>query len=296
MFFGIRGKTNKYKQIFHRQYKKQQNRLISIKTVSTGDLYMNKGKKILIFIPTYNAARTLPFLIDRIPDTLKRKVKEILVADDASKDNSHLIAIGYKKQKGMRNLKVIKHEKNKGYGGNQKFAYQYAIDNGFDIVVMLHGDAQYAPEMIPELLEPLEDEKVDMVFGSRMKGNPLKGGMPLWKFIGNKITTKIENLVLGLNLSEYHSGFRLYSCKALKKIPFRRCSDYFDFDTDILIQFKLAGLKIGEKKIPTHYGDEKCHVNYYTYFSNIFKSLYQYLLFKNGIKKVWKFQVERNKQ
>jgi len=256
---------------------------------------MIKRKKILIFIPAYNAARTLPLLLDRIPYSIKKKVNEILVVDDASKDNSYLIAIGYKQQKDMRNLEVIKHEKNKGYGGNQKFAYQYAIDHKFDIVVMLHGDAQYAPEMIPKLLKPLESDKVDMVFGSRMTGEPLKGGMPLWKFVGNKVTTAIENFVLGLNLSEYHSGFRLYSCKALKKIPFHRCSDYFDFDTDILIQFKLANLKITEIQIPTYYGDEKCHVNYYTYFSNIFKSLYQYILFKYGIKEVKKFEIEKNK-
>lgn len=256
---------------------------------------MKKQKKILIFIPAYNAAKTLPLVIDRIPGGIKKKVSEILVADDASKDNSHLIAIGYKQQKGLRNLKVIKHKKNKGYGGNQKFAYQYAIDNGFDIVVMLHGDAQYAPEMIPNLLKPLESNEADMVFGSRMMGKPLKGGMPLWKFIGNKITTSIENFVLGLNLSEYHSGFRLYSCKALKNIPFHRCSDYFDFDTDILIQFKLAKLRISESPIPTYYGDEKCHVNYYIYFSNIFKSLYQYILFKYGIKEVKKFEIGKNK-
>ena len=248
-------------------------------------------KNIIIFIPTYNAARTLPLLIDRIPDTLKKRVKEILVADDASQDNTHLIAIGYKKQKGLRNLKIIKHKKNKGYGGNQKFAYQYAIDNGFDIVVMLHGDAQYAPEKIPYLLEPLEKDKADMVFGSRMTGHPLKGGMPLWKFIGNKISTKMENWILGLNLSEFHSGFRLFSCKALKKVPFHLCSNYFDFDTDILIQLKLANMRIVERPIPTYYGEEKCHVNYYTYFSNMYRSLFLYILFKNKIMRIRKFEI-----
>ena len=250
-------------------------------------------KKILIFIPTYNAARTLPLLIDRIPHGLKKKVKEILVADDASQDNTHLIAIGYKKQKGLRKLKIIKHKKNKGYGGNQKFAYQYAIDKGFDIVVMLHGDAQYAPEKIPYLLDPLEKEKADMVFGSRMRGHPLKGGMPLWKFVGNKVSTILENWILGLNLSEFHSGFRLFSTKALKKVPFHLCSNYFDFDTDILIQFKLANLRIVERPIPTYYGNEKCHVNYYNYFLNIYKSLSQYVLSKNRIKKVRKFDFNK---
>ncbi|MBI2129650.1 glycosyltransferase family 2 protein [Candidatus Woesearchaeota archaeon] len=249
-------------------------------------------KKIAIFIPTYNAAKTLPILIDRIPEKLKKEVKEIFVVDDASQDNTYFIGVGYKKEKNLSNLKVFKNEKNKGYGGNQKYAYQYAIDKGFDIVVMLHGDAQYAPEKIPYLLEPLEKGKADMVFGSRMKGNPLKGGMPLMKFIGNKILTWIENKVLGLNLSEYHSGFRLYSCAALKKIPFNLCADDFHFDTDILIQFKVANLRIAERPIPTYYGDEKSHVKIFSYGFNILKSLYGYLLHKYGIKKVKKFDIK----
>lgn len=248
-------------------------------------------KKILIFIPTYNAAKTLPLLIDRIPDSLKEKVKEIFVCDDASEDNTYLTAIGYKHQTKLENLKIIHHEKNKGYGGNQKFAYQYAIDNDFDIVVMLHGDAQYAPEKIAYLLEPLELGKADMVFGSRMKGNPLKGGMPLWKFLGNKFLTKIENLFLGLNLSEYHSGFRLYSTSALKKVPFKKCSDDFHFDTDIIIQFKIAGLRIAERPIPTYYGKEKCNVKYGSYGLNILKSLLQYWLHKMGIRYIKKFDI-----
>jgi glycosyltransferase involved in cell wall biosynthesis len=242
-------------------------------------------KKILIFIPAYNAANTIPLLLDRIPETLKKKVKEIFIVDDASSDDTYLIAVDYKQKSNLKNLRIIKHKENKGYGGNQKFAYQYAIDNDFDIVVMLHGDAQYAPEKIPYLLEPLEKEQADMIFGSRMSDKPLEGGMPKWKFIGNKVLTSIENKVLNLNLSEYHSGFRLYNCAALKQIPFQLCSDGFHFDTDILIQFKVKGLKIGERPIPTYYGDEKCHVNVIDYGLNILKSLYEY-----KFKKSKKFQ------
>jgi|SRR3989344_5894030 len=244
-------------------------------------------KKILIFIPAYNAAKTLPLLLDRIPDDLKHKVKEIIIVDDASPDNTYLIGAEYKQKTSLKNLKVIRHEKNKGYGGNQKFAYKYAIDKGFDIVVMLHGDAQYAPEKIPYLLEPLEKDEADMVFGSRMSDKPLEGGMPLWKFLGNKFLTYVENKVLNLNLSEYHSGFRLYSCHALKKIPFELCSDSFHFDTDILIQFKVKNLRITERPIPTYYGDEKCHVNVVDYGLNILKSLYEY-----KFKKSDKFQIK----
>jgi len=253
---------------------------------------MKNNKKIAIFIPTYNASKTLPILLDRIPSELKKKVKEIFIMDDASQDNTYFIGVGYKKITGLSNLKVYKHEKNRGYGGNQKFAYSYAIKKGFDIVVMLHGDAQYAPEKISYLLAPLEKGKADMVFGSRMKGHPLKGGMPLYKFIGNKILTKIENLVLNLNLSEFHSGFRLYSCNALKKIPFELCSNDFHFDTDILIQFKIAGLRIAERPIPTYYGKEKSYVNVFKYGLGILYSLYRYLLHKWHLIEVPRFDSE----
>ncbi len=257
---------------------------------------MKKEKKIAIFIPTYNASKTLPLVLDRIPADLKKKVKEIFVVDDASQDNTYLIGVGYKKVRKIPNLNVYKHEKNRGYGGNQKFAYRYAINKGFDIVVMLHGDAQYAPEKISYLLEPLEKGKADMVFGSRMQGRPLKGGMPLYKFIGNKVLTAIENRVLGLRLSEYHSGFRLYSCEALKKIPFEICSNDFHFDTDILIQFKVAGLRIAERPIPTYYGDEKSHVNIVKYGLGILYSLSKYVLHKCHIWEVPKFDPKNFKK
>jgi glycosyltransferase involved in cell wall biosynthesis len=247
--------------------------------------------KIAIFIPTYNAAKTLPIVLDRIPTELKNKVSEIFVADDASYDNTHLIGVGYKKVKGARNLKIYHHDKNKGYGGNQKWAYEYCIKKGYDVVVMLHGDAQYAPEMIPKLLEPFEKNNADMVFGSRMTGHPLKGGMPIIKFFGNKTLTWIENKILDLKLSEYHSGFRLYSCKALKQIPFNLCSNDFHFDTEIIIQMKLKNMQIREKPIPTFYGDEKCYVNRYKYAINILISLWQYLLHKFKFKKFKKYEL-----
>lgn len=252
---------------------------------------MNFTKKIAIFIPTYNAARTLPIVLDRIPQELKEKVQEIFIIDDASEDNTHLIGIGYKQQTGLGNLKIYHNEKNQGYGGNQKLAYQYAIDQGFDLVVMLHGDAQYAPEKIPELLEPFETDSADMVFGSRIKGLALKGGMPLIKYIGNRMLTGIENMVLGLNLSEYHSGFRVYSCKALQQVPFQKLSNNFHFDTEIIIQFRLKGLRILERPIPTYYGAEKSYVNIWEYGFNILGSLWAYYRHKKGWKKLDKFEV-----
>lgn len=268
---------------------------ILIKTLDFITSFRKKDRKkeisqrILIFIPTYNASKTLPIVLDRIPQEFKKGSTEIFISDDASQDNTHLIGIGYKEVAGLSNLKIHRNEKNKGYGGNQKYAYEYAISNGFDLVVMLHGDAQYAPEMIPMLLEPFKNNEADMVFGSRMKGNPLKGGMPLYKFIGNKFLTFAENKVLGLNLSEYHSGYRVYSCNALKKIPFHLLSNDFHFDTEILVQFRIGGLRIAEMPIPTHYGDERCYVNVVSYGLNVLKTIFEYWLHSRGFIKVRKF-------
>ena len=189
-------------------------------------------------------------------------------------------------------MHIFKNKVNLGYGGNQKAGYKYAIKKGYDIVVLLHGDGQYAPEELAKLLKPLEEDKADMVFGSRMKGHPLKGGMPLIKFLGNKFLTYIENIFLDLDLSEYHSGYRLYSCHALKQIPFERCSSEFHFDTDIIIQYKIKGLKIAEIPIPTYYGKEISYVNIYKYGIDVLWSIISYKLHKWNIRKEYKFDFE----
>lgn len=250
--------------------------------------------KIAIFVPSYNAAKTLPLVLDRIPKQIKKNVKEIFVADDESQDNTHMIGLWYKKSKGMKNLSIFHHLKNKGYGGNQKWAYQYCIDKGYDIVVMLHADAQYAPEKIPDLLKPFYGKnanRIGMVFGSRMSDDPIGGGMPMYKFIGNKFLTWVENTVLDLNLSEYHSGYRAYNLNNLKKIPFELCSNDFHFDTEVIVQLKLAGLDILETPIPTYYGDEKCHVNVVSYGLNVLKAMGLYLLHKWNIVRVARYEI-----
>ncbi len=187
-------------------------------------------KKILVFIITYNTELTIGKLLNRFPKDVLEEAAEILVADDDSKDNTYKIAFDYKNKKRSKKLKIVKHKQNKGYGGNQKWGYNYAIKNKFDIVVMVHGDCQYPPEYISSLIRPLKQDKADFVFGSRIAGQPLKGGMPLYKFIGNKFLTFCENLILGTNLSEFHSGFRAYSVDALKEIPFNKNSNVFYFD------------------------------------------------------------------
>ncbi len=160
---------------------------------------------------------------------------------------------------------------NQGYGGNQKIGFHYAIEKGFDFVALVHGDGQYAPELLPELVEPLAEGDADAVFGSRMmtKDGARKGGMPLYKFFGNKILTRAQNLLLRADLSEFHSGYRIYSASAAKKIPFHLNSNVFHFDTEIIIQLLVACQRIVELPIPTYYGDEICHVNGMKYAKDV---------------------------
>jgi glycosyltransferase involved in cell wall biosynthesis len=243
---------------------------------------VKKKKRIGIFVIAYNAVNKLDWTLDRIPAEVWEKVDEVFLFDDCSTDNTYYAAIGYKHAKSVEKLTVHRNAKNLRYGGNQKAGYEYAIARHLDIVVMLHADGQYAPEVLPELLEPLERDEADMVFGSRMAdgGNPRAGGMPLYKFIGNKILTRLENRITGMKLSEFHSGYRLYSCAALKQIPFKQNSNEWHFDTDILIQFHEAGLRICERPIPTYYGDEICYVNGTVYAFNCIKSALKYKLHK----------------
>ncbi len=240
--------------------------------------------KILCYIPAYNAAATIPSVIDRIPASMMEKIDEILVVDNASEDNTHLVSKGYAQEKGIKNLKVHRSEVNGGYGGSQKVGYRYAIDNGFDVVVMLHGDGQYAPEKMEDLLEPIYQGKADHVFGSRMTGDPRGGGMPLHRFLGNKFLTGAENLILGWNLSEYHSGYRIYTTECLKKIPFEKCTGEYHFDSEILVQVRMAGLRVVERTIPTFYGSEKCYVPLVKYGFDVLRTMRAYLLHTWGIK------------
>jgi glycosyltransferase involved in cell wall biosynthesis len=239
-------------------------------------------KRIGIFVIAYNAVNKLDWTIDRIPEEVWEKVEEVFLFDDCSTDNTYYAAIGYKHAKALEKLTVHRNTKNLRYGGNQKAGYQYAIERGFDIVVMLHADGQYAPEVLAQLLEPLENDEADMVFGSRMAagGDPLKGGMPFYKYVGNRILTGLENRIVGMKLSEFHSGYRLYSCEALKKVPFLLNSNEWHFDTNILIQFHEAGLRIVERPIPTYYGDEICYVNGMAYAFNCVKTALRYRLHK----------------
>ena len=234
-------------------------------------------KKILIFIVTYNAEKTIEKVLSRIPVEVFRCPNydtHILIIDDSSIDKTFHKAYEYKNNHGIENIKILFNPVNLGYGGNQKVGYHYAIENKFDIVVLLHGDGQYAPEELHRLLDPLINDQADAVFGSRMLSwlGAINGGMPVYKYLGNRVLTFMQNLILGSKLSEFHSGYRLYKVSALKSIPFDSNSNDFDFDTDIIIQFFQRGYKIIEMPIPTFYGDEICYVNGSKYAFNIMKS------------------------
>jgi glycosyltransferase involved in cell wall biosynthesis len=247
-----------------------------------------QNKKILILVLAYNAETTIVQVLKRIPKSIWEE-SDILIADDASRDKTAEIAEKYINENNIKNIKIVHHDKNKGYGGNQKWGYNFAIKEGYDIVVMVHGDVQYAPEYIPDLIEQLKEDSADFVFGSRMKGHPIKGGMPIYKYIGNKFLTFVENVILETKLSEFHSGFRAYSTKALNDIPFNLCVDDFHFDSEIIIQLVIAHKRIKEITIPTFYGKEICYVNVYKYGLNILKILLQYILTKYNLKIYKKF-------
>jgi glycosyltransferase involved in cell wall biosynthesis len=233
-----------------------------------------RGKRVLIFIVAYNAETTIEKVLSRIPSSLHLDEIEVLIIDDSSKDETFLNGLRYQQAHSAFKITVLRTPANQGYGGNQKLGYRYAIDNSFDIVALVHGDGQYAPEKLPALLAPLIAGDADAVFGSRMidKRAARAGGMPLYKWLGNQILTTFQNRMLGTQLSEFHSGYRLYSTKALAQIPFEKNTNDFHFDTEIIIQLILKKLRIAELPIPTFYGEEICHVNGLKYAWDICRS------------------------
>ena len=218
--------------------------------------------KIGILVVAYNAEETLSKVLDRIPSGFAQQIESILVCDDASTDNTHNVGLTYQNNSNLP-LTLIRNPTNLGYGGNQKTGYQWALENSLDIVVLLHGDGQYAPEFLQQMVTPIIEDRADVVFGSRMmtSGGARKGGMPLYKYVGNKILTYIQNRLANVSLTEWHSGYRAYRVSSLRKINFLDNSDYFDFDSQIILQMIGAKQRIVEIAIPTFYGDEISRVN-----------------------------------
>jgi glycosyltransferase involved in cell wall biosynthesis len=254
-----------------------------------------KNNRVAVFIVAYNAEKHIEAVLNRIPEFVVKNLAEIYIIDDSSTDRTMQVAGKLTWPKEFAPLHIFKTPYNQGYGGNQKLGYAYAMEKNFDVVILLHGDGQYAPESLPDIIAPYLDG-YDAVFGSRFldKGKARKGGMPLYKWLGNKILTGIQNRLLGSRMSEMHSGYRSYRIGALRNLPFQYNSSDFHFDAEIILQFHEAGFKIKEVPIPTYYGDEICHVNGIFYAWNCLSSFVHYRLMKMEIFYDPKFDVPRS--
>ena len=236
-----------------------------------------RSKKVIVVMPAYNAEKTLRRTLDDIPPGW---VDEIILVDDHSRDGTVELARSL-------GLRVFVHEKNKGYGGNQKSCYREALKLGGDIMIMVHPDHQYDPSVIPQLVTPLLNEECDAVFGSRMLGGrPLEGGMPKWNFLGNFFLTALENAVFYMYLTEYHSGLRAYSRRYLETVKFELNSDDFVFDSEIIAQGVIHKMRIREIPIATRYFEEASRIGFLRsaiYGFSILKTLVKFKLHKKGI-------------
>jgi len=236
-----------------------------------------RTKKVIVIMPAYNAGKTLERTYNDIP---KDWVDEIILTDDGSRDGTVELA----RKLGIR---VFVHEKNKGYGANQKTCYREALKLGGDIMIMVHPDHQYDPKVIPELILPLHNGVCDAVFGSRMLGGrPLEGGMPKWKYLSNIFLTALENAVFYMYLTEYHSGLRAYSRRYLETVKFELNSDDFVFDSEIIAQGVIHNLRIKEIPIETRYFEEASKIGFLrsvVYGFSILKTLVKFKLHQKGI-------------
>jgi glycosyltransferase involved in cell wall biosynthesis len=248
--------------------------------------------KIAIYIPAYNAARFLPDVLRRIPAEFIARTAEIIVVDNASSDDTSEVARQTARELGLDQrltFTVIRNERNMGYGGSQKIAYAHCLKQKIDVVVMLHADGQYAPELLHTIVEPVCSGQAEMSFGSRLAGDPLAGNMPVHRLLGNKALTGLANLLLGWKLTEFHSGYRAYRCDALAAIPLEHNAGYYHFDVEILIQCRVFNLRVVEVPIPTHYGDEDNHLNIWRTGFSILGVLGEYALHRAGLRQCEKY-------
>jgi glycosyltransferase involved in cell wall biosynthesis len=241
--------------------------------------------KVGVLVVAYNAESTIESTLSRIPKDFIPSIFSILISDDSSKDLTSIKATNYAKSSEL-SIQVVVQPVNLGYGGNQKFGYAWAMKNGWEIVVLLHADGQYAPEFLPQIVKPLLENRADAVFGSRMinKKDALKGGMPKYKWIGNQILTFVQNKLTNQNFSEWHSGYRAYKVESLKKLNLGNLSNGFRFDTQIILELLATKQRISEIPIPTFYGDEVSHVNGLEYAREIIWDTMRHRV-KHGVSK-----------
>ena len=244
---------------------------------------LTQKKRILIFIPAYHVEKKILNVLKRIPmKLLSDYFIRILIIEDFSKDNTKNVIEEYIKKNAYSNfIHLVKNEKNYGYGGVQKIAFNYALKNNFEYVIMLHGDEQYEPEKIPEFISNLLNTDADAVFGSRFihPKDALKGGMPLNRYLGNRVITFIQNLIVGVRMTEFHSGYRSYKIHVLKKINFKKNTNDFHFDSEIIIQMSKLKYVIKEIPIATFYRDEISHLKPIPYGINVLLSTIKYKFF-----------------
>ena len=216
---------------------------------------MFRGKKIVVVMPAYNAAKTLRQTYDEVMD--QGVVDLVIIVDDASRDQTNTIASD------LPSAKVFTHPKNLGYGGNQKSCYRLALEAGADIVIMVHPDYQYTPLLIPAMASMIGNGLYHCVLGSRiLGGHSIKGGMPVWKYVANRFLTFAENILLGAKLSEYHTGYRAFSRELLERLPLDQNSNDFVFDNEMLAQILWCGYTIAEVSCPTKYFAEASSINF----------------------------------
>ena len=220
---------------------------------------------------------TIENVFRRVPKDFLPKIYRFVVVNDGSRDDTQEVLEKLKKK--YRQIAIIQFKKNRGYGAVQKAGFTEALNLDADVSVLLHSDGQYPPEMLDKMLEPIISSMADVVIGSRILGRgALKGGMPLYKYVGNRTLTLLENFAFGMNVSEYHTGYTVYSKKALKSIPFTKLSNTFHFDGEMIMMSGKKGLRIKEIPIPTRYANEKSHLNPISYGLDVLNIIFKYLV------------------
>jgi glycosyltransferase involved in cell wall biosynthesis len=238
---------------------------------------IDQRPKVVVVMPAYNAAKTLRMTYAALPHDV---IDLVILVDDGSRDQTREIALEL-------NLELFVHNRNYGYGANQKTCYREALKAGADIVVMVHPDYQYDPTLLPRIIKPIQDRQADVVLGSRLLGaKPMEGGMPWWKFVGNKFLTAVENWIFGLHLAEYHTGYRAFHRSVLEQVNLDLNSDNFDFDQEIIAQIVELKMRIGEVAVPTRYFKDASSASFrqsVVYGCSTLGLLFNYWLHKTGL-------------